>query len=65
MLIWWSIAYVMIFASLISVYNYGSSIWYDINSTTIYNGYVESISRLFAAFCSTLPALLEQHIVND
>jgi hypothetical protein len=48
-----------------NLYNYGSSVWYAIDPTAVYNGYVDSLSRLIAALCSALPALLEQHIVND
>lgn len=64
-LLWWSIAYSFTVASLANFFNYATSLWYDIDSTTIYNGYVDSGTRLFAALCSTLPILIEHHIVGD
>ena len=54
----WSLWWLLAFCGLVAVEGYSSSIWYSLDPTIAYNGFVDASARLVAAAAAFLPMLL-------
>jgi hypothetical protein len=64
-LLWWWIVRILVSTSLRNYQNYGDSIWYATDPTTLYNGYVGLISPFVTALYLFSPARFEKFLVNN
>ena len=58
---WWSIWWMLAMCALVAVEGYSSSIWYALDPTIAYNGFVDAGARLVAAGGALLPMVLSAH----
>jgi hypothetical protein len=60
----WTIFFIFAFAAHNLVLNYGTVIFYEIDPTKNYNGFIDAAARLFGSATVLIPTRIEWTLVN-